>query len=195
MYTRFPGNTAIFLLGGRTRLTRPHAIYLRSGDISIMGNAARLCYHGVPRMMKGTWDGETARHVWKTRMQQQEQEREHKTKAGQEKEKEKEKDKENQESKEQNTTIAFTSTSTSPLDPLPVLSDHELQCVLEYLSVSRINMNIRQVCMQHLKSCHHDMTFHVGLLCPIEHLLHFDLMVACIVDMICLYAAVLYLVR
>jgi len=48
------GNTAIFLLGGKTRSDPPVAMYLRSGDIVIMGGESRLCYHGVPRILHGT---------------------------------------------------------------------------------------------------------------------------------------------
>ncbi|CAG8469313.1 7830_t:CDS:2 [Cetraspora pellucida] len=37
-----------------TRDTPPFAIYLRSGDISIMCGPTRGCFHGVPRILEGT---------------------------------------------------------------------------------------------------------------------------------------------
>eukprot|EP01100_Stratorugosa_tubuloviscum_P004176 TRINITY_DN2038_c3_g1_i1.p1 TRINITY_DN2038_c3_g1~~TRINITY_DN2038_c3_g1_i1.p1 ORF type:complete len:386 (+),score=152.28 TRINITY_DN2038_c3_g1_i1:82-1158(+) len=45
------GNTVIFLIGGETKSTVPTAIFVRSGDVVIMGGRARYCYHGVPRMI------------------------------------------------------------------------------------------------------------------------------------------------
>lgn len=46
------GQTAIFLLGGRTIDVPPTAMYLHSGDIVIMSEEARLSYHGVPKILK-----------------------------------------------------------------------------------------------------------------------------------------------
>ncbi|XP_030378930.1 nucleic acid dioxygenase ALKBH1 [Scaptodrosophila lebanonensis] len=46
------GQTAVFLIGGTTREERPSALYLRSGDVLIMSQQSRLCYHAVPRVMK-----------------------------------------------------------------------------------------------------------------------------------------------
>ncbi|XP_004525010.1 nucleic acid dioxygenase ALKBH1 [Ceratitis capitata] len=46
------GQTAIFLIGGRTREDLPLAVYLRSGDVLVMSGESRLCYHAVPRVMK-----------------------------------------------------------------------------------------------------------------------------------------------
>jgi alkylated DNA repair dioxygenase AlkB len=76
------GNAAIFLIGGRTRDTKPAAVWLRSGDIAsmstlhhicfpsndtsthhcwvgliwfvVMGGESRLCYHAVPRIVADT---------------------------------------------------------------------------------------------------------------------------------------------
>ncbi|KAI8035568.1 hypothetical protein M5D96_011617 [Drosophila gunungcola] len=44
--------TAIFLIGGTTLEEKPSAIYLQSGDVLIMSEASRLCYHAVPRIIK-----------------------------------------------------------------------------------------------------------------------------------------------
>jgi len=45
------GQSAIFLLGGKTRDQAPLAMYLRSGDIMIMARDSRLAYHAVPRIL------------------------------------------------------------------------------------------------------------------------------------------------
>ncbi|KAJ3671874.1 hypothetical protein LUZ60_007953 [Juncus effusus] len=44
------GCKAVFLLGGKTRDEEPIAMYVRSGDIILMANQARECFHGVPRI-------------------------------------------------------------------------------------------------------------------------------------------------
>lgn len=46
------GQTAIFLLGGKTIDIKPTALFLHSGDIVIMSKEARLSYHGVPRIIQ-----------------------------------------------------------------------------------------------------------------------------------------------
>ncbi|KAH8398900.1 hypothetical protein KR222_001151 [Zaprionus bogoriensis] len=46
------GQTAIFLIGGQTLEEQPTALFLRSGDVLIMSEQSRLCYHAVPRVMK-----------------------------------------------------------------------------------------------------------------------------------------------
>ncbi|CAI2174970.1 19639_t:CDS:2 [Funneliformis geosporum] len=48
------GHTCIFLIGGSTRDIAPIALYLRSGDISIMCGPCRANFHGVPRILEGT---------------------------------------------------------------------------------------------------------------------------------------------
>lgn len=48
------GLSAVFLFGGRTREEVPTAIWLRSGDAIIVTGEARLCYHGVPRIVEGS---------------------------------------------------------------------------------------------------------------------------------------------
>ncbi|KDO20229.1 hypothetical protein SPRG_14475 [Saprolegnia parasitica CBS 223.65] len=42
------GTQCIYLQGGLTRATPPTALWLRSGDIILMGGEARRCFHGVP---------------------------------------------------------------------------------------------------------------------------------------------------
>lgn len=45
------GQTAVFLLGGKTRAERPIAMYLRSGDVVVMSGDCRLNFHGIPRIL------------------------------------------------------------------------------------------------------------------------------------------------
>ncbi|XP_065584536.1 nucleic acid dioxygenase ALKBH1-like [Artemia franciscana] len=52
------GQSALFLLGGLTKEEDPSIIKLESGDVLIMSGESRLCYHGVPRILKSekqTW--------------------------------------------------------------------------------------------------------------------------------------------
>jgi alkylated DNA repair protein (DNA oxidative demethylase) len=45
------GDTARFLFGGLRRRDRLQTIWLESGDAFVFGGAARLCYHGVTRIV------------------------------------------------------------------------------------------------------------------------------------------------
>ncbi|XP_018008014.1 nucleic acid dioxygenase ALKBH1-like [Hyalella azteca] len=42
------GRPCVFLIGGRDKSVPPSALALRSGDVVVMGGAARLSYHAVP---------------------------------------------------------------------------------------------------------------------------------------------------
>ncbi|KAH8376312.1 nucleic acid dioxygenase ALKBH1 [Drosophila serrata] len=46
------GQSAIFLIGGRSLEETPTALLLQSGDVLIMSGESRLCYHAVPRILK-----------------------------------------------------------------------------------------------------------------------------------------------
>ena len=48
------GSSAIFLIGGRTVDTEPWAMWVRSGDVVLMGGESRYCVHGIPRVMDDT---------------------------------------------------------------------------------------------------------------------------------------------
>ncbi|WP_108853697.1 alpha-ketoglutarate-dependent dioxygenase AlkB family protein [Albidovulum aquaemixtae] len=48
------GDDARFRVGGTERGGRTESIWLRSGDVVILGGAARLAYHGVDRIAPGT---------------------------------------------------------------------------------------------------------------------------------------------
>lgn len=50
------GLSCVFLIGGKTKEEKPHAIKLDTGDVLIMSKEARVCYHGVPRVLKGSFD-------------------------------------------------------------------------------------------------------------------------------------------
>ncbi|XP_069674101.1 nucleic acid dioxygenase ALKBH1 isoform X2 [Periplaneta americana] len=53
------GQSAIFLLGGKSVEEKPIAMLICSGDIVIMSGQSRLCYHGVPRILatdKAPWN-------------------------------------------------------------------------------------------------------------------------------------------
>ena len=52
------GQPAVFLLGAASKSVRPTAVWLRSGDVMVMGGESRRCYHGVPRVVKEReWGG------------------------------------------------------------------------------------------------------------------------------------------
>jgi alkylated DNA repair protein (DNA oxidative demethylase) len=48
------GDTAKFRLGGAARSDPTRSFDLRSGDVMVLGGAARLAFHGVDRILSGT---------------------------------------------------------------------------------------------------------------------------------------------
>ena len=50
------GDTARFRLGGTARGGPTRTLALASGDVAVLGGAARLCFHGVDRILAGTSD-------------------------------------------------------------------------------------------------------------------------------------------
>jgi alkylated DNA repair protein (DNA oxidative demethylase) len=48
------GDTAVFRFGGTTRGGKTQTIKLASGDVLAMGGPARLCFHGIDRLLPGT---------------------------------------------------------------------------------------------------------------------------------------------
>ncbi|MGB3315586.1 MAG: alpha-ketoglutarate-dependent dioxygenase AlkB [Albidovulum sp.] len=48
------GDDARFRIGGTERSDKTESVWLRSGDVLILGGAARLAYHGVDRIAPGT---------------------------------------------------------------------------------------------------------------------------------------------
>jgi alkylated DNA repair protein (DNA oxidative demethylase) len=54
------GDTARFLFGGLRRRDAVEAMPLESGDVFVFGGPARLCYHGVSRVVPGTSPPELA---------------------------------------------------------------------------------------------------------------------------------------
>lgn len=50
------GDDAVFHVGGLKRADPKMRMTLRSGDVVILGGAARLAYHGIDRILPGTSD-------------------------------------------------------------------------------------------------------------------------------------------
>ena len=48
------GDDALFRIGNLTRGGRTESVWLRSGDVVVLGGPARLLYHGVDRVRPGT---------------------------------------------------------------------------------------------------------------------------------------------
>ncbi len=48
------GDSALFRWGGTTRGGKTQSVKLQSGDVLVMGGAARLCFHGIDRIYPGT---------------------------------------------------------------------------------------------------------------------------------------------
>jgi alkylated DNA repair protein (DNA oxidative demethylase) len=45
------GDDALFRLGGHSRADPTRSLVLRSGDVVVLGGAARLCFHGIDRLL------------------------------------------------------------------------------------------------------------------------------------------------
>jgi DNA oxidative demethylase len=45
------GDDALFRLGGPSRQHRTRSLVLRSGDVVVLGGPARLCFHGIDRVL------------------------------------------------------------------------------------------------------------------------------------------------
>ena len=50
------GDDALFRLGGTRRQGPARSLLLRSGDVVVLGGAARLSFHGIDRVLPGTSD-------------------------------------------------------------------------------------------------------------------------------------------
>lgn len=50
------GDEALFRVGGTERGGRTESVWLRSGDVCVIGGAARLAFHGVDRVREGSSD-------------------------------------------------------------------------------------------------------------------------------------------
>jgi alkylated DNA repair protein (DNA oxidative demethylase) len=48
------GDSAVFRVGGTSRRGRTAAMTLASGDVVVVGGPARLCFHGIDRVLAGT---------------------------------------------------------------------------------------------------------------------------------------------
>jgi alkylated DNA repair protein (DNA oxidative demethylase) len=48
------GDTAVFRFGGTERGGKTQTLKLNSGDVLVLGGPARLCFHGIDRVLSGT---------------------------------------------------------------------------------------------------------------------------------------------
>lgn len=48
------GDDALFRIGSTTRGGKTESLWLRSGDVVVMGGPARLCFHGVDKIRPGS---------------------------------------------------------------------------------------------------------------------------------------------
>ncbi|MFT4150625.1 MAG: alpha-ketoglutarate-dependent dioxygenase AlkB [Paracoccaceae bacterium] len=48
------GDEALFRIGGTDRAAGTESLWLKSGDVLVMGGAARLCWHGIDRVRHGS---------------------------------------------------------------------------------------------------------------------------------------------
>ncbi len=49
------GLSCVFLIGGETKDIEPLAVRLNSGDLCVMSQESRRCFHGVPKVMKNSF--------------------------------------------------------------------------------------------------------------------------------------------
>lgn len=117
------GQSAIFLIGGRDKSIEPSAIQLNSGDIVVMSEEARLCYHAVPKIL------ETKATPWNSDLT---------SLIGNETGDVKLKCNESSHSK--------------VLSDVDSCTDIEWKKISDYIAMSRINMNVRQVLPDHQTS-------------------------------------------
>lgn len=135
------GQSAVFLIGGSSKSTKPSAILLRSGDVMVMSSDTRQAYHAVPRIVK------TERQPWRVQELKNHMnslDKNHKKS-------------EHFQSGDQNYSICKSfSTGTASLirflNEESIFETSELEkvifnlnSILDYISNNRINMNVRQV--------------------------------------------------
>jgi alkylated DNA repair protein (DNA oxidative demethylase) len=48
------GDSALFRIGGLRRRDPSRTLLLESGDVVVLGGAARMCFHGIDRVLSGT---------------------------------------------------------------------------------------------------------------------------------------------
>ncbi|CAL8068554.1 unnamed protein product [Orchesella dallaii] len=139
------GQSAIFLIGGKTKNERPQPVLLQSGDIAIMSGESRLSYHGVPKILPASSETWNMNDVTYPKPESPDRQDSHKR------------------IKLYDACNTVTVDSTSPLSPYEhdcehfktTINDQSVLCRLQnmkwtpflqnYISKSRINLNIRQV--------------------------------------------------
>ncbi|XP_058443735.1 nucleic acid dioxygenase ALKBH1 [Malaya genurostris] len=116
------GQPAVFLIGGPSKDERPDALLLRSGDVIVMTEASRLCYHAVPRVFSD--NSELVQQLWVEAKQQ----------GGQ-----------SLGEPEGQTTLGNSAISTAVWNDCRQTGSPQSHHFVDYISNSRININIRQV--------------------------------------------------
>ncbi|XP_032241496.2 nucleic acid dioxygenase ALKBH1 [Nematostella vectensis] len=138
------GQSAVFLIGGKTKDVKPTALYIRSGDILVMSGEARLAFHAVPRIIQVqtkdnipeglTWSHgmlpeEQKTHMWTTTARSVTT----KTHDGE------------QDTTEQKSYKDSCCNPKAFLTQSPPMTEEEWLPFAKYLSRTRINVNVRQV--------------------------------------------------
>ena len=49
------GLSCIFMIGGTSKTVKPLSVLLESGDVCVMNKYSRICYHGVPKIIPGSF--------------------------------------------------------------------------------------------------------------------------------------------
>lgn len=123
------GQTALFLLGGKTTLEDPIALYIRSGDIVIMSEDTRLRYHAIPKIFEPTEQCQLPKGLTlppkENRPEPNEKPSEH-----------------CQTCRNDDDICNYCRLE---IQILKELKDMDWECYVEYMQRSRINMNVRQV--------------------------------------------------
>ncbi|XP_031569307.1 nucleic acid dioxygenase ALKBH1-like [Actinia tenebrosa] len=143
------GQSAIFLLGGKSRDDAPVPMYMRSGDIMVMAGKSRLAYHAVPRVLSPPSDQKSIPSCLKPPCFDQSQ---HKLLSCPSKAMDTISTNEQSEHKTVRREAGELLTKRKNLDGEECasgvslsLEKTETDLILQYLSCSRININIRQV--------------------------------------------------
>lgn len=135
------GQSAIFLIGGKTKQTRPKALLLQSGDVVVMSAESRLAYHGVPRILPPSSDNpvphELSLHALRQPIREQDASDStevvcHCCMCGRDK-------------TDQSAVVPHRGDGTTRGCPSCQELAASWQEFMDYLSVSRINVNARQV--------------------------------------------------
>lgn len=65
------GLSAVFMIGGITKDEPPLSLLLESGDVCVMSKFSRLCYHGVPKVLAGTFKIHDSSKIQKMKLERE----------------------------------------------------------------------------------------------------------------------------